>query len=63
MLRPVPVTDIKTIIDKMTGKVQTFVSETEVFEKEKSKVNQISKSYCKAMLAVGRLVFILSCIL
>ncbi|VDI64487.1 Hypothetical predicted protein [Mytilus galloprovincialis] len=58
MLRPVPVSDLKTILQKMTGKVQIFVCETELFEKQKSKtkVSDVSSVFCEAMLAASRLV-------
>ena len=58
MLRPVPVADIKLVLEKMTAKVQTVLCETEIFEKKKhgNKVSQISIAYCQAILAAGRLV-------
>ncbi|CAG2214534.1 unnamed protein product [Mytilus edulis] len=58
MLRPVPVSDLKTILQKMIGKVQIFVCETELFEKQKSKtkVSDVSSVFCEAMLAASRLV-------
>ncbi|CAC5402215.1 unnamed protein product [Mytilus coruscus] len=57
MLRPVPVSDLKTILQKITGKVQIFVCETEFYEKQKSKtkVSDVSSVYCEAMLAASRL--------
>ena len=56
MLRPVPVLDLKIIIQKMSDKVQTFECENELFEKHKSgnKFSLISAAYCQAVLAASK---------
>lgn len=56
MLRPVPVLDLKIILQKMSDKVQTFVCESELFEKHKAgnKVSLISAAYCQAVLAASK---------